>query len=614
MYGFEMKQKATQNAVDSAPKMPQIKVGFADIWRFVWSYFWRYPLLVLSSYAALTVSVLAEVVQPLILEALVDSITADGVATEERFHAAIFFVCLMVGQGMLFHCSYRLAHFINCFTDSRVEKAVAVEALERVHHFSESWHADTFAGSVVTKIKRGMNGIHKFYDTLGYSFFRVGLITLCMFVLISIKNPVLGLIFFLFSALYAIFSISLAAKWVAPANQQANKKENKMGGALADTISAGGAVRAFAREAREKGRFAAVAHQWMLCVRRSWIRVNVAGLSQHVLINMFLKFLVMAGAVYFWSRGAFSAGEVVFIFTSYQIFSTHLSHLGDEVQTFTQSINDCEDVVRFFKTPLQVADAPRAKKLRISRGAIELSSVSFQYPGTNIPVYKDLSVRIAPGEKIALVGKSGSGKSTFLKLLQRFYDMDSGEILIDEQSIAQVTQQSLRREIALVPQDPVLFHRSLSENIGYSRENATQKEIVEAATLASADEFIQKLPHKYETLVGERGVKLSGGERQRVAIARAALSGRRILIFDEATSSLDSHSEKEIQKALQKLLENRTAILVAHRLSTIQFADRILVFDGGRIVESGSHAELLARKNGVYKRLYELQSEGFLPD
>ena len=594
--------------------MPEIKVRFIDIWRFVWSYFWRYPFLVLGSYGALTVSVLAEVAQPLILEALIDTITNGEQAPEQKFQTAIFLVLLMVGQGILFHFSYRLAHFINCYSDSRVEKALAVEALDRVHHFSESWHVDTFAGSVVTKIKRGMRGIHAFYDILGYSFYRVGMVTITMFILITLKNPILGLVFFFFSSIYAIFSISLAAKWVAPANRQANRKENKMSGALADTISAGSAVRAFARETPEKRRFATVAQIWMLCVRRSWMRGNVAALSQHVLINIFLKFLVMAGAIYFWSRGTFSAGEVVFIFSSYQIFSTHLSHLGDEVQTFTQSINDCEDVVRFFKTPLQVADASRAKKLRISQGRIELKKITFQYPGTKIPVYKDLSVCIAPGEKVALVGKSGSGKSTFLKLLQRFYDVDGGEILIDGQNIAKVTQQSLRREIALVPQDPVLFHRSLAENIGYSRENASEKEILAAAKLASADEFIQRLPQKYETLVCERGVKLSGGERQRVAIARAALSGRKILIFDEATSSLDSHSEKEIQKALQKLLKNRTAILVAHRLSTIQFADRILVFDGGKIVESGSHDELLARKNGVYKRLYQLQSEGFLPD
>jgi ATP-binding cassette subfamily B protein len=243
---------------------------------------------------------------------------------------------------------------------------------------------------------------------------------------------------------------------------------------------------------------------------------------------------------------------------------------------------------------------------------IVFDHVGFNYTTFSNKIYNDLTVTIAAGEKLALVGPSGSGKSTFVKLLQRLYNINEGRILVDGQDIAQVTLESLRQQISLVPQDPILFHRSLSENIAYGCPGATQDEIIEAAKKAYAHDFIMSLPQGYDTLVGERGVKLSGGERQRVAIARAILADAPILILDEATSSLDSVSEHYIQKALHTLMEGRTTITIAHRLSTIQQADRILVFDQGRIVEQGTHASLLAMPHSHYKKLYEMQVLGLI--
>jgi ATP-binding cassette subfamily B protein len=234
--------------------------------------------------------------------------------------------------------------------------------------------------------------------------------------------------------------------------------------------------------------------------------------------------------------------------------------------------------------------------------------VGFSYANAGKKIYDDLNVTIKPGEKVALVGPSGSGKSTFTKLIQRFYDIQQGAVLIDGQDIAKVTQDSLRKQIALVPQEPILFHRSLSDNIAYGRKDATMDEIIAAAKQAYAHDFIIGLPQGYDTLVGERGVKLSGGERQRIAIARAILADRPILILDEATSSLDSESEHAIQMALQQLMQGRTTLVIAHRLSTIRNVDRILVFENGRIVEQGKHDELLAHANGRYAQLYTLQA------
>jgi ATP-binding cassette subfamily B protein len=268
-----------------------------------------------------------------------------------------------------------------------------------------------------------------------------------------------------------------------------------------------------------------------------------------------------------------------------------------------RGLADVEDVARFARTPAQVEDAPGAPDFHGELGEVVCENVTFRYKSAETPIYDHFCLRIAPGERVALVGPTGSGKSTFVKLVQRLYDLQGGRIVIDGQDIAQVTQGSLRRAIAVVPQDPALFHRTIAENIGYARPGASQGEIELAARRARAHDFIAALPKGYETLVGERGVKLSGGERQRVAIARAFLADAPILVLDEATSSLDVETEVQVQAATEELMAGRTTIVIAHRLSTIRGADRILVFQDGRIVEEGRHGELVA-KGGAYARLH----------
>jgi ATP-binding cassette, subfamily B, bacterial len=277
-------------------------------------------------------------------------------------------------------------------------------------------------------------------------------------------------------------------------------------------------------------------------------------------------------------------------------------------------VNEMEEMVAIHTHPLGVVDRKGAKPLRIRDGEVLFDRVTFRYGAQAEPLFRDFTLRITAGERVGLVGHSGSGKTTFVKLLQRLYDVTDGRILIDGQEIANATQVSLRAQTALVAQDPVLFHRSLAENIAYGRSGATMAEIERAARLANAHEFIARQPKGYATLVGERGVKLSGGERQRVALARAFLADAPILILDEATSSLDSESEALIQEAMERLIVDRTAIVIAHRLSTVRMLDRILVFEHGRVVEEGNHEELVRRPGGVYKRLFERQALGLLPD
>jgi ATP-binding cassette subfamily B protein len=323
--------------------------------------------------------------------------------------------------------------------------------------------------------------------------------------------------------------------------------------------------------------------------------------------------LVLAYAVWLWWHGRATAGDMTFVLTTYFIVHGYLRDVGQHVRILQRSANEMEEMVRFYSQPFGVVDRANAKPIRVTRGEIVYERVMFRY-GAAGPLFQNFSLRIRAGERVGLVGHSGSGKTTFVKLLHRLYDVGGGRIVIDGQDISSVTQDSLRAQLALVPQEPLLFHRTLAENIAYGRPDAPMAEIEKAARLANANQFILLQPKGYHTLVGERGIKLSGGERQRVALARAFLADTPVLVLDEATSSLDSESEALIQQAIERLMAGRTAIVIAHRLSTVRMLDRILVFDRGSVVEEGTHEELVRRECGSYKRLFERQALGLIVD
>jgi len=345
-------------------------------------------------------------------------------------------------------------------------------------------------------------------------------------------------------------------------------------------------------------------------VRRTWLRYNYTSTAQ-LSVLLCLRASVIGGALLLWIAGRASPGDVTYVLTSYYIIHAYLRDVGMHINNLQRSVNDMEELVAMHDETIGIADAADALPIRIEGGRIVFDKVTFHYGGHPSPLYEGLSVDIRAGERVGLVGRSGSGKTTFVKLVQRLYDISDGRILIDGQDIAKVTQQSLRSQIAIVQQDPILFHRSLAENIAYGRPGASMPAIEQAARLANAHEFILRLPKGYGTLVGERGVKLSGGERQRVALARAFLADAPVLILDEATSSLDSESEALIQQAMERLMKGRTSIVIAHRLSTVRSLDRILVFDRGEILEQGTHAALAARTGGIYRGLFERQATEF---
>ncbi|CUS44504.1 Transport ATP-binding protein CydCD [hydrothermal vent metagenome] len=321
-----------------------------------------------------------------------------------------------------------------------------------------------------------------------------------------------------------------------------------------------------------------------------------------------LRTVVVGAALWLWWGGHATPGDITYVLTSYFVLHGHLADIGYHVHHLQRSVNEMEELVEIHGQPLGIEDRADAGPIAITAGEVRFDAVTFHYGQHATPLYDDLSVTIRGGERVGLVGHSGSGKTSFIKLIQRLYDVSGGRVTIDGQDVSHATQQSLRAQIAIVQQEPILFHRSLADNIAYARPGASQAEIERAARLANAHDFIARLPRGYATLVGERGVKLSGGERQRVALARAFLADAPILILDEATSSLDSESEALIQQAMDRLMQGRTAIVIAHRLSTVRTLDRILVFDQGHIVEDGDRATLLANVDGQYRRLFDRQS------
>ena len=564
---------------------------------FVLKQWMRRPRLLIATLVFLAFAVGLDLMLPQAARGLVDAVGRDAARPAHAWEAWTLFVGVFLGYVVSRNIQLR---FWNPFAAHNMEEMVS-EAFVRVQSFSADWHADSFAGATVRKVSRAMWGYDQASDALtlvlGPAFFVLVGLSLMMF----LRWPVVGVFTLATVIAYVTSNVLLTTKYVRPANLRSNALDSQIGAALADAISSNPTVKTFGAEAREEARFAGVMKAWRTAALITWDRFINVWLVQNLMLVL-LQAGLTGLVVREWSFGKASAGDVAFAITAFMLMSGYLKNVGEQIRMLQKSLDDTEDVAGYMTQAPAVADAPDAAQFRPGDGAVAFEGVTFAYANAAEPTYRDFSLTIAPGERVALVGPTGAGKSTFVKLIQRLYDLQAGRILIDGQDVAHVTQVSLRRAIAVVPQDPALFHRTIAENIAYGRPDATPDEIVAAAKRARAHDFIARLPKGYDTLVGERGIKLSGGERQRVAIARAFLADASILVLDEATSSLDVETEMQVQAATEALMAGRTTIVIAHRLSTIRGADRILVFQDGRIVEEGRHGELVA-KEGVYARL-----------
>ncbi len=518
----------------------------------------------------------------------------------------ILFVIILIETGSL--ALRRIRDFLNNYFQPRVQADLLQTCYEYLQKHSIGFFNSNFVGSLVTKVKRYERSFEQLSDLFLYNLGRslVELLVISGF-LIS-RNKLLGLVLLGWSVIFFVV-VYLIAMNKLPYDLKRARADTEVTAQLADTITNNFNIKIFPNYPLEIKRFAEVTENQFRARKKSYDLGTYGEIFQSAYMIL-LEFGLMYLGIRFWQKGTITVGDLgllqVYLF---RIFD-QLWDAGKYIRNTYEALADANEMTEILVKSHEIKDAPRAKTLTAQSGKIEFTNVNFGYH-KELEVLTDFTLSIKPGARVALVGPSGGGKSTIVKLLLRFYDLQSGQILIDGQDIATVTQDSLRANVALVPQDPVLFHRSIMENIRYARPGISDEQVLEASKLAHAHEFISKFPDGYSTFVGERGVKLSGGERQRVAIARAILKDAPILVLDEATSSLDSESEYFIQDALRNLMTGHTTIVIAHRLSTIMQMDRIVVIENGKILEAGKHKELIKAKKGTYQRLWNIQAGGF---
>jgi ATP-binding cassette subfamily B protein len=526
-------------------------------------------------------------------------------AYEELLIASIFYLALLSCAQII----WRVSGFFGSYwaIGSRATAYNALTTYVTLH--SRAYFSDRFAGSLGSKIRHAGHGMRDLVEIFLWQFLQFAVSIVASFVLAFFASAIFAWIFLGWVVVVGVFNYYFAKKRI-PLAAETQRMETALNGATVDLLSNISAMQEYARRPFEIER-----------LRRAIDRRRVTGLYNwhygewvllsNVIIQVIFGGLMILVALRLAQAGTISAGDIVLILSIIFTIERSLLDLGSQLNRFGEIWGEIGESLTEILEPHEIPDRADAGELTVQKGAIDIEDMSFSYSG--YAVFKKLNLHIKPGERVGLVGRSGAGKSTLMRLLLHHHDIQGGAIKVDGVDVSSVTQESLRSEIAVVPQEPLLFHRTISENIAYGNPGASQEDVERAAKQAQAHDFILRLKEGYKSLVGERGIKLSGGERQRVAIARAILKDAPILLLDEATAALDSESEVAIQQALSELMKGKTVIAIAHRLSTLREMDRILVMDRGAIAEEGKHQELL-KKKGLYAELWAHQAGGFIGD
>ena len=514
------------------------------------------------------------------------------------FPVAVFFVQLL----------YRISGFLGGYWTVTMKKHTNDVLFQYLVSHSHGYFSNRFSGSLLSKVGNVVGAIDQFIPDLLWTHLSA-LVSFVITTYFILRADAYSGVLFVVLIIVLIFVNRLFARKKKIISYEASALGTKLRGIIVDVLTNISAARQYVRTVEEIEGVEHASEEHRIAGIKNWHYTEWMLFTNTLIIFTFTIsiFYLVVGE---WQRGGISTGDFVFILALYSQITGTLMFIGRAFNNTARSFGEMTEGLGEILIPYEIVDTEGAETLTLTEGKITWENVTFTYGESNIFLNFDLTIK--GGERIGLVGGSGAGKTTFVSLLLREHDLIEGRILIDGQDIKCVTQDSLRTHIGLVPQESMLFHRSIRENIGYGKLDATDDEIVEAAKKAEAHDFIMSFKNGYETLVGERGVKLSGGQKQRIAIARAILKNAPILILDEATSALDSESEVLIQKALHKLMEGKTVIAIAHRLSTLREMDRIVVLDKGRVVEDGTHTSLSKKKKGVYARLWEHQAGGFL--
>lgn len=550
---------------------------------------------------------------PLLMSMIVDRVSAEPVAPDQVFEVFGPYIIALIAINLIGQACSKVQDYTSFKLEIAASYDLATEAFDALSNQSMTFHSNRFGGTLVSQTTKFMNAYSQMLENITFPFLPIICSIIATCIILIPRVPAYVVILMALLVVYAIVSYVMY-KRILSLNEDAADAQNTLSGALSDAVTNILAVKTYGREDYERKLFDRANRE---VVARDTKRM-MASLARGIITACIALAIMSVVAVFIAGGNAWfgiTPGTLVIMFTYTYTITNQFNFISRGLQRFNVAFGDASGMTSVLDEPRLVADEPNAKPLKVTAGDIDFIDLNFWYTDGNAKtkVFDNFNLHIPAGQRVGLVGRSGAGKTTLTKLLLRLSDIQEGEILIDGQNVAKGTQQSLRRQVAYVPQEALLFHRTIAENIAYARPDASMDEIREAARQANALEFIERLPQGFDTVTGERGIKLSGGQRQRIAIARAMLADAPILVLDEATSALDSESEKLVQDALEKLMQGRTSIVVAHRLSTVASLDRIVVLDQGKIVEDGPHAELIAQ-GGEYAQLWSRQTGAYLED
>ncbi|HCU31960.1 TPA: ABC transporter ATP-binding protein [Candidatus Uhrbacteria bacterium] len=584
-----------------------MKVNNRDVIKVFWQHSQKYLGRSFFVFFLIFLATLVDMIVPWVLKDLVDTV-AESSPSPEVWLTLLKILGSFAGLYFFGYLAWRIQGYIAADVQSRIMADLEKTSMRHLLGHSYRFFTDNFAGSLVRKIGRLSRGFERILDETSYRFLPLIVAVIGTFIGLFLRFPTAAYVFaaWIFLLLAGNY---FGARWKLKTDVARAAADSEVTGTSSDAISNFNTVQLFSGRGFENQRFAEVKEKWRILQRRGWWQGETIFAVQGFLMIIMEIGVLYLGAIW-WMQGIFTVGDFVFLQSYLLAVIMRTWDLSRGFRGLFEAFADAKEMVEILRTRHEVRDTVGAKDLKVKKGKIEYRKIKFFFQKNRV-ILNNFSLSIKAGEKIALVGPSGAGKTTIVKLLLRLFDLKGGKILIDNQDIVKVTQDSLRDMVSLVPQDPILFHRTILDNIRYGAREATDEEVVVAAQKAHCHEFIENLPDGYNTYVGERGIKLSGGERQRVAIARAILKNSPILVLDEATSSLDSESESLIQDALRQLMKNRTVIVIAHRLSTIMMMDRIVVIEDGKVAASGTHNDLL-EEEGVYQKLWRIQAGGFI--